>query len=226
MNLEEAVLRRVPLFRGIPEEEWGQMWECLHAQKQRYSPGEVILLAGQPADRVGILLEGQAQVIREEFSGSRTILTALSPGDLFAEAFACASGEHKTLPVTVLSVAESTVLLIDYRRILHTVPAGCTFHDRLVENMLAVMADKNLMLNRRLGHLSKRTTREKLLSYLSEQATLHGSASFSIPFNRQELADYLCVERSAMSAVLSRLRAEGVLETERNRFTLKRNTEG
>lgn len=181
----------------------------------------MILLAGDPADRVGVLLEGRAQVIREEFSGSRTILTGLNPGNLFAEAFACASGEHKTLPVTVLAVAESVVLWMDYRKILRACPAGCAFHHRLVENMLAVVADKNLMLNRRIGHLSKRSTREKLLSYLSEQAALHGSAAFSIPFDRQQLADYLCVERSAMSAVLSKLREEGVLEVERNRFRLK-----
>ena len=113
------------------------------------------------------------------------------------------------------------VLLMDYRKILHACPSGCSFHQKLVENMLAVVADKNLMLNRRLGHLSKRSTREKLLSYLSEQATLHDSADFYIPFDRQELADYLCVERSAMSAVLSKLRAEGLLEVERNHFHLK-----
>ena len=221
MKKYNEILESVPLFRGISEEERQQMLDCLRAQQQRFAAGAVILLAGDPADRVGVLLEGRAQVIREEFSGNRTILTGLNPGDLFAEAFACASGEHKTLPVTVLAVAESVVLWMDYRKILRTCPAGCAFHHRLVENMLAVVADKNLMLNRRIGHLSKRSTREKLLSYLSEQAALHGSAAFSIPFDRQQLADYLCVERSAMSAVLSKLREEGVLEVERNRFRSK-----
>lgn len=221
MKKYNEILESVPLFRGISEEERQQMLDCLRAQQQRFAAGAVILLAGDPADRVGVLLEGRAQVIREEFSGNRTILTGLNPGDLFAEAFACASGEHKTLPVTVLAVAESVVLWMDYRKILRACPAGCAFHHRLVENMLAVVADKNLMLNRRIGHLSKRSTREKLLSYLSEQAALHGSAAFSIPFDRQQLADYLCVERSAMSTVLSKLREEGVLEVERNRFRLK-----
>ena len=168
MKKYNEILESVPLFRGISEEERQQMLDCLRAQQQRFATGAVILLAGDPADRVGVLLEGRAQVIREEFSGSRTILTGLNPGDLFAEAFACASGEHKTLPVTVLAVAESVVLWMDYRKILRTCPAGCAFHHRLVENMLAVVADKNLMLNRRIGHLSKRSTREKLLSYLSE----------------------------------------------------------
>ncbi|MEI3406190.1 MAG: Crp/Fnr family transcriptional regulator [Christensenellales bacterium] len=170
-----------PPFRGITDQEREIMLDCLRAREQRFSADSVILLAGQVADCVGIVLEGQAQVIREEFSGNRTILTALGPGDLFAEAFACASGEHKTLPVTVLAITESVVLLMDYRKILHACPSGCSFHQKLVENMLAVVADKNLMLNRRLGHLSKRSTREKLLSYLSEQATLHDSADFYIP---------------------------------------------
>ena len=102
------------------------------------------------------------QVVREELSGSRTILTGLEPADLFAEAFVCASGGNRTLPVSVFSVTDSAVLLLDYRRIISSGPESCAFHDQLVENMLAVMAGKNLMLNRRIGHLSRRTTREKL----------------------------------------------------------------
>ena len=125
MKKYNEILECVPLFRGISEEERQQMLDCLRAQQQRFATGAVILLAGDPADRVGVLLEGRAQVIREEFSGSRTILTGLNPGNLFAEAFACASGEHKTLPVTVLAVAESVVLWMDYRKILRACPAGC-----------------------------------------------------------------------------------------------------
>ena len=101
MKKYQELFRTIPLFRGIADQERETMLDCLHAREQRFAADSVILLAGQPADRVGIVLEGQAQVIREEFSGNRTILTALGPGDLFAEAFACASGEHKTLPVTV-----------------------------------------------------------------------------------------------------------------------------
>lgn len=222
MKNDFAILKQCRLFQGIGEGELGQMLACLQARRARYAAGETILLAGEPADRVGILLEGRAQVIREEYSGSRTLLANLEPGDLFAEAFACASESGRTLPVTVLSPAASAVLMIDYRRVIKTCPSACAFHARLIENMLAVMADKNLLLNRRLGHLSKRSTREKLLSYFSEQAAQGGSAEFTIPFNRQELADYLCVERSAMSAALSKLQAEGVLETRRSHFRLKR----
>ncbi|MCI8492966.1 MULTISPECIES: Crp/Fnr family transcriptional regulator [Anaerotruncus] len=214
------ILKNVSLFHGIDPADYPRMLACLKASPKRFLAGESILLAGDPADRVGILLEGRAQVVREELSGSRTILTALEPADLFAEVFVCASGGKKTLPVSVFSVTDSAVLLLDYRRIISSGPEGCAFHDRLVENMLAVMADKNLMLNRRIGHLSRRLTREKLLSYLSEQAALCGGSEFDIPFDRQELADYLCVERSAMSAILSKLRAQGVLEYNRRHFRL------
>ena len=168
MNDHEAILRSVPLFDGIRPDEWERMLGCLGAVHRRYPAGEFILMAGQPADRVGVLLEGRAQVLREEFSGARTILTALAPGDLFAEAFACASGGGRTLPVSVLATSDCRVLLIDYRKIITSCPSACDFHARLVRNMLAVLADKNLLLNRRLRHLSKRTTREKLLSYAAE----------------------------------------------------------
>lgn len=215
-----SILQNVSLFRGLDREALETVCRCLEARERRFCAHEVILRAGQPADRVGVLLEGRAQVIREEISGARTILTELVPGDLFAEAFACASDEQKILPVTVLAVEESGVLLLDYRRLITLSPSACPCHPQLIANMLAVMADKNRMLNRRLGHLSKRSTREKLLSYLYEQAALHGAPSFTIPFSRQELADYLCVERSAMSAVLSRLQTEGALRYDRNHFTL------
>ena len=218
MKNYEEILRKVPLFGGICDAERDQMLTCLEARQQRYAAGEIILLAGQPVEVIGILLAGRAQVIREDFSGSRTILTELVPGEMFAEAFVCAG--VKALPVTVLSVSECSVLTIDYRRMIQTCPSSCPFHAQMIQNMLAVLANKNLLLNRRMGHLSKRTTREKLLSYLLEQAAAQGSDTFTIPFSRQELADYLCVERSAMSAVLGKLREEGVLSFHRNHFTL------
>lgn len=222
MNDYEPILQKVSLFDGIRPGEWERMLGCLGAVRRSYPAGEFILMAGQPAARVGVLLAGDAQVLREEYSGARTILAALAPGDLFAEAFACAGGGEQTLPVSVLAVSDCRVLLIDYRKIIEICPSACEFHTRLVRNMLAVLADKNLLLNRRLGHLSRRTTREKLLSYLSEEAALCGGGEFDIPFDRQGLADYLCVERSAMSAALSKLREEGLLETRRSHFRLLR----
>lgn len=215
------VLQKCPLFAKISVQDLASMLHCLGARERRYAAGESIMYAGEPAEAVGLVLAGRVQVAFTEAGGERTLITEARPGDIFAETFACAPGAHKVLPAAVTAASDSVVLLMDHQRIITVCPSACTFHSRLIENMLAVLADKNLLLNRRLGHLAKRTTREKLLSYLHEQAQLAGSTSFDIPFDRQELADYLGVERSAMSAVLSRLQAEGVLETKRNHFVLK-----
>lgn len=207
-----------PLFRGVGEEELEGMLQCLNAGVRRFPAGSVIMLAGERAEQVGLVLEGRVQVVREEYSGRRALLAELSPGELFAETYACTPEEEKILPVTVAAATDSGVLLLDYRKIVRTCPNACPYHARLIENILGVLAEKNMALKRRMAHLSRRSTREKLLSYLEEQAALCGRDEFTIPFDRQELADYLCVDRSAMS--LSALGAEGVLETRRSWFRL------
>lgn len=212
------VLRKTPLFAGVSEEELPAILECLKAKSRSFGKNSYILRAGQEVFDVGIVLSGTAQVYREDLSGNRTILTSLSPGDLFAEAFVCS--HIKTLPVTVYSVTESVVLFIDYHRITTGCSSACPFHSRIIQNMLAILADKNILLSQKIEHLSRRTTKEKLLSYLEEQSLKTGAPSFCIPFSRQELADYLCVERSGMSAALSSMKADGLLEYHKNHFTL------
>ena len=216
-----AVLSRCPLFDGLEGAELEGLLDCLSARAARRAAGGFFLMAGQQARWAGVLLTGRAQVIREDFSGSRTLVAPIEPGELFAEAFACASGGGQTLTVSVRAAADSTALLLDLSRAALPCERGCPRHARLTANLLAVMADKNLLLSRRVGHLSRRSTREKVLSYLSEQAVLRGADTFTIPFDRQELADYLCVERSALSAVLSALRREGALDFHRSTFTLR-----
>ncbi len=218
------VLRTVPLFAGMEEAELASLLACLNALKRTYEKGERILRAGEPVRNVGIVLDGRVQVYREEFSGARTLLAQLAAGNLFAEAFACAN--VKILPVSVEAVTDCKVLFIDYKRIVTTCPSNCAFHARLIRNMMGVLADKNILLSRKIQHISKRSTREKLLSFLHEQAGLHRNAQFLIPFNRQELADYLCVDRSAMSAELSRLQQEGVLSFHRSAFKLHVQEDG
>lgn len=220
---KHLIMLQSPLFQGIAVEDLENMLHCLDAHETHYAPKAGILLAGQKVQQVGLLLNGQAQVLREEYSGTRTIVTALRAGDLFAEAFAYGPETQAVLPVTVMAVTACTVLFLDVGRLLTTCTSACPFHNRLIANLVTILASKNRLLNARLGHLSQRTTREKLLSYLMEQAMLQKSTHFAIPFNRQELADYLCVERSAMSAVLSQLRGEGILTTDRQIFYLHMN---
>ncbi len=220
MQTNGEICQTVPLFQGLEPREIEGVLSCLQSETKRAAAGQILFLAGQKAERVGIVLEGRVQIVKDDAFGNRTILTKLSPGELFGETFACASGDKKTLPVTVIAEEPSVIMLVDYHKIITTCASACRYHTQLIENMLAILADKNWMLNRRIEHLSKRTTRDKLLSFLEEQALLKGSREFSIPFDRQELADYLCVERSAMSAVLGKLRDEGYLTFHRSRFRL------
>lgn len=226
MKKDRSAVLASPLFRGVRPEELEQILARLDARERQFDGGEIIWMAGDRAESVGVVLSGRVQVLREERWGARTLLTELGRGELFGETFACAPGPEKTLPVTVAAASPCSVLLLDYRRMVSPGAEDFAFHHRLVENMLGILAEKNLMLNRRLVHLSRRSTREKLLSYLREQSAAQGGGTFTIPFNRQELADYLCVDRSAMSAALSKLRREGVLETSRSRFRLKEEAAG
>ncbi|MFT3950908.1 MAG: Crp/Fnr family transcriptional regulator [Oscillospiraceae bacterium] len=209
---------KMPLFSGISKDDMDTLLGCLGVRKARYAAKEAIFIAGDRAEYVGALLSGRVLVVREDFYGNRSILAHIASGQLFAEAFACAGVE--TLPVSVFAEVESEILLLNFRKLLTVCTNSCGFHNRLIFNLMGIMARKNILLNRKTELLSMRSTRDKLLAYLSAEATNAGRAAFEIPFNRQELADYLAVDRSAMSAELSRLAAEGVLKYRKNQFEL------
>ena len=173
---------------------------------------------GRAGERCGRVI--RAEIWCRRTLGNRTLVSGVGPGGLFAEAFSCTGTPH--LPVSVIAAEPLEVLFIDYRRIQHQCPAGCGFHGQLIRNMLSVLAHKNQTLTRKLWHVTRRTTRQKLLSYLSAVATEQNSDQITIPFNRQDLADYLAVDRSAMSSELARMQNEGILRYHRNHFTLLR----
>lgn len=208
----------IPLFAGIKTEQLDALLSCLAARQRTYPKDAFIFRADERAVYVGIVLSGGAHIIQEDFWGNRSIVTHVAPGELFGEAFSCAETER--LPVSVIAAEPSEVLLIDYKKIIGICPATCVFHSRLISNMLHLIAKKNITLTRKMSYMSKRTTRDKLLAFLSDQ-TLHAQTNeITIPFNRQELADYLCVDRSALSRVLMEMKKEGVLDYDRNRFAL------
>lgn len=223
MDLPYAFLKKTLLFRGVAEEELPRLFECLAPVRREYAKNELILRQGEDVNFVGLVLFGRAQVIEEDFWGNRSILADAWPGDLFAEAYAFLPGER--LRVSVTAAEACVVLLLDAKRLVEVCSSACRFHAQLVQNILAESARKNLTLTRKVSHMSKRTTRAKLLSYLSGQSLAAGGDSFTIPFNRQQLADYLCVDRSAMSNELSRMRNEGLLTFEKARFHLKSGIE-
>ena len=219
MSIPYGFLKKTSLFRGTSEEELPILLDCLAPTTREYAKNELILRQGEDVSAVGLVLSGRAQVIEEDFWGNRSILADAWPGDLFAEAYAFLPGER--LRVSVVAAEPTGVMLLDAKRMLEVCSSACRFHTRLVQNILAESARKNLALTRKVSHMSKRSTREKLLSYLSGQALGAGSDAFEIPFNRQQLADYLCVDRSAMSSELCKMRDEGLLVFDKNRFQLK-----
>lgn len=212
------VLLRCPLFDGIAEDDLQGMLACLGARHMTYAKGDVIMPEGSPAREVGALLSGRVQLIRTDYYGNRSIMLSLQSGQLFAASFACAKVER--MPVSVVAAEDCEVLLLDCSRVLTMCCNACEFHSRIVFNLLQIVAEKNLALHRKALITAKRTTREKLMTYLLLQAKEEGRADFTIPFDRQGLADYLEVDRSGLSAEMSKLKKEGVLDYYKSDFRL------
>ena len=194
------------LFAGLTQDEIAAILPCLSARQAGFRRGQFLLRA-----------DDEVELLQEDFWGNRNLLAAAGPGELFAEAFACVQARA---PVSVLCKTDGRVLYLDTHAVFSPCEKGCAQHRTLSQNLIRVLAEKNMQLNEKAGYLSQRSTREKLLAYLSAQARRVGSASFRIPFDRQQLADFLSVNRSAMSAELSKMQREGLLRAERSDFTL------
>ena len=213
-----TVLNRCPLFSEIACGDLEALLGCICPRIKDHLKGEIIMEAGDPATMIGIVLSGSVQVIREDYYGNRSMMGKLGPGDMFAEAFACSGMQE--MPVSVMATEASQIMLIESCRITQSCAHACGFHHQLIYNLMKILATKNLLCNEKIEVTSKRTTREKLLTYLMLQAQKVSSSDFEIPFNRQELADYLEVDRSGLSAEISKLRREGLLVCQKNRFKL------
>ena len=218
MKRYAKTLLRCPLFRGMDEGEILRLLGCLDGRKVIFGKGAILFHEGDRTAVFGIVLNGAVQVVQEDYYGNRTIMAHVTGGELFGESFACAQAE--ALPVSVAAVESGAALLLDCRRIIAVCHNACDTHRRLILNLMQVMAEKNLLLQQKLQVTSQRTTREKLLAYLDMQARLRGSRRFTIPFRRQELADYLHVDRSGLSTEIGKLKAEGVIDCCRSTFEL------
>lgn len=214
-----SVLRTSGIFFGISEEETEKMLHCLEVRPETYQKDEYILRAGDRVEAFGVVITGKVMIIQEDFWGNRNILAAVGAGHCFAETFACSPGA--VLNVSVIAETNVQVLFLNVKRILTTCPSICSHHSRMIRNLLSELAEKNLRLNEKITHLGQRSRRAKILSYLSAEAQRHGSAEFDIAFSRQQLADYLSVDRSGLSMELSRMQEEGLLEYRKKHFVLK-----
>ena len=212
------ILLKCPLFGGIGEEELLRMLTCFGARIERFDKKYTIFAEGSHARHMGILLSGEAQIVQFDYYGNKSILSNIAPSEMFAEAFACADVE--SLPVAVIATEPSEVLFVDCNHILHTCSNNCGFHQQLILNLVRDLAENAIRFHQKVEVTGKRTTREKLMTYLLLQSKSAGSTSFEIPFDRQELADYLEVDRSGLSAEIGKLKKEGVLDCRKNRFEL------
>lgn len=216
MNYE--VLRQISLFDGIDSKDLKSLIACLGAMSRSYEKGEAVLLAGSPIDRVGVVLSGSVQVVKEDIVGNRTIIANIEQNELFAEVFACSPAS--ILPISVIALEDCTVMWIQFRKIITTCSSSCVFHTKLIANMMRLMAEKNLKLNQKIDYLSKRSIRDKLIAYLLAQADQQKSLIFSIPFSRNELADFLCADRSALSRELSHMKEDGLIDYYKEQFKI------
>ena len=208
------ILRACPLFEGIREADLLGMLGCLGAVPMNVKKGQNVFSEGDQAVRVGIVLEGKLLLLREDYFGNRSIFGQVLPGQLFGETYAFSHAQ--SLPVTVSAEEDSRLLLLDSRRITTCCSNACEFHNRVIYNLLRLVADKNLLLHQKIQITSQRTTADKLMAYLSQQAKLHNSPTFTIPYDRQALADYLEVDRSGLSTEIGKLKKEGIMPSNRS----------
>ena len=212
------VIKNIPLFNNIDHSELKALLNCLGAEIKTIPKGNIILPAGEKPINVGVVLSGIVHISKEDYDGNRVIITAAVPGEVFAESLCCAHIGKS--PVTVFAGEDAAVMLLKFDRILSTCPNSCPFHRKLVENMLNLLANKNLHLQSRMEIIAAKSIRTKVLQYLETLGIRQGD-SIAIPFNREELADYLCVERSALSHELSKMKRDGLIDYKKNIFVLK-----
>lgn len=212
------ILKRTHLFSGVGDDEISAMLHCLQAKLRTFKKGDYVFRQGEHIDNITVLVEGKLLVQHNDFWGNRNIINIIQIGEMFGEAYV--APESGALLNDVIAGEDSSIIFFDVKRILTICSTACHFHSIVVQNLFFAISEKNRKLVQKIGHMSKRSTRSKLLSYLSEEAKRHNNSHFTIPFTRQQLADFLCVDRSAMSNELSKMRDEGLLQFDKNEFTL------
>lgn len=212
------VLTGTGLFSGLAPREISDMLPCLRPRLARYGQGETVLWEGDAVDEIGIVLKGQARSLKTDFSGRTVILTLLSEGSYIGVLLAASRG--RLSPVSVQALAPLTVLFFPLASLIRPCPKSCRRHERLLLNILDGIAEKALVLHDRNDCLIRPTVREKVLTYLARMAREEKSHAFTIPLDRSAMAEYLNVDRSALSRELSRMRDDGLIDFHKNRFKL------
>ena len=209
-----------PLFENIGRENLPSLLHCLQVKRKAFQKGECLYRTGEKVAFLGIVLTGIVRTESTDVLGERSIISYMNPGELFCDAFSCS--REQLLMVDIYAQTDCVILLIEVERLLHVCSATQKYQEQLNVNLIHILAEKYIDIGRKVLHLSGRSTRHKLLSYLSEQYRFSGGKPFRIPLNQQELADYLFIERSGLSTELNRLKKEGILQIENGLYTLRK----
>lgn len=213
------IIQHAPLFQGVTLTDIQQLLPQMAVQRKKYRKGQFVFCVGDDMDHISIVLSGLVHILQEDYWGNRNILTQVTPGGMFGEAFACLPDSIST--VDVLAVEDTELMEIHVSAILHAGTVLSAAQEQLTMNLLAMLARRNKELTEKIRYMSQRSTRQKLMFYLSAEARRQGTTTFTLPYNRQQLADFLSVDRSAMSAELSKMQKEGLISYSRNEFTLR-----
>lgn len=216
-------LSETKLFGGIKAEEIKEALDCLSGYEKSFKKGEIIYRTGQTVTDMGLVEEGSVNITVNLYWGSSIILGNIEKGEIFAETYAAVSG--KEMLCDAVAAEDCRVLFINVGKLLNVCKNTCGFHQKIIHNLLRISAMKNLNLSARMLHTAPKTIRGRLISYFSQMAAETGSREFTIPFSRQELADYIGVDRSALSAELSKMQKDGILTYRKNEFKLNKNTD-
>ena len=217
--MERSELLALPVFDGIRAENLPKMLDCLGCYEKHYRKNEMIMLEEETVRRIGVVLSGTVHMIKEDIDGGKSLMMTIRPGELFGESFACAS--QLSARVSFVAAAPCAVLFLPFHKVIHSCTLACTFHHRLIENMLRLLSEKNQRLMDKVAIISQRTLRDKILAYLRTEADYQQCRRFTIPLGRVELSEYLGVNRSALTRELAQMREEGLIDFEKNTFILR-----
>lgn len=211
-----SLIEKVPLFEGIPQNKIPDVLSALNSSVHSFEKGRPIFREGDAVTQAGIVLCGRVEILKEDYHGNRNLISVLTEGQLFGEALCCTEAEVQ--PFEIVAAEQSKILLFDCKAVM--ADTSFEYYGQFMRNLLQEIAEKNLILRRKITLLSKRTTREKIMEFLLTESKRAGKSEFDIPYDRQQLADFLGVDRSAMSAEISKLRADGVISARKNHFVI------
>lgn len=211
-------LSKFKIFKDIKQDDFIFLTSCLKFKDKKYNKGQMLYTEGEILEDLGLIISGCLSIEHYDIKGNVNILNVIKKGETFAESYAA----QKSIPlsVNIRALEDCHIIFMNIEHLLTACPSNCTFHNQLIKNLFSIIAEKNLHLSDKILHSSPKTIREKVQIYLSSQEKINKSKSFEIPYNRQQLADYLNVDRSALSKELSKMQKEGVINFRKNRFTI------